>query len=562
MLHRSGPIQRRRASGEDVPQPAGQGRKVKVPCRVDPVARRKAGRRGRRQARPVRAHTRHPDGPRALRQAGGVAVSHDLRRGVAPDLARSVTRRGQDPPAASLPAESRTTVDDEGAACGRIGDKVEDRGIAGAPQRAVETAGRRGQRGKEGVLDRVKRQDGPARRIRQRPRDRGFARSGTPLIMTMRLAGRAAMAALAAPITPASSPSVAGRTGALYQMPRAGTVARAEKAAAPAPPPITTQSGLQVAIRLSMAARKGVARRRSRRGRKASLRASRSSARVVAGRPASARLRAEGGAGTDGFHTADTATDARATVRINAQVAKLPGRSCPAQHAPAVQDGPADAGADGQHHHVLHALRAPCAASPSRAMVASFSIVTGRPVAASTMAANQGPKVDIAARQDAPRVGMDLTGHANAKGRHAGCPDLHDQIKDALQTTCDQGNWAPCARLDPRRWLFWRRAGGFRRYRSRWPTPCLPHAVCRAITASISRRRARRSSPAALSSPPVQRNAVLPQRPPGNHTRCAIGHRSFNLPQERRMVHPGRQDRPGNLAAHRSDVGAGLRRAG
>ena len=60
---------------------------------------------------------------------------------------------------------------------------------------------------------------------------------------------------------------------------------------------------------------------------------------------------------------------------------------------------------------------APKAASAISAIVASFSITTGRPVAASTVGEEIEPgKVDEPARDGAARFGVDLAGDADADG--------------------------------------------------------------------------------------------------------------------------------------------------
>ena len=211
-----------------------------------------------------------------------------------------------------------------------------------------------------------------------------FPEAGTPLTMTSRFLGTAESAA---PITPASSPKAATRTGASNQLARAGTSCSARTMAAPAPPPISTQSGLKAAISVSMAFRSGAAQ-----ARRTGWPGSRSSARVEEGRPASARWVAKA------LPEDSVSTQPRRPQRQS----RPPGTtfrwpSCPAVPRPRSTRPPSSTAPPMPVPMVSittvpRPAAAPWAASAKSAIVASFSRCTGRPVAAATCPAKSKPE--------------------------------------------------------------------------------------------------------------------------------------------------------------------------
>ena len=436
-------------------------------------------------------------------------------------------------------------------------DQVEDRGIAGAAKRAVEQPVAGGKVGRNGFLIVSSVRIGQpvasasARATEDLPR-------GGHAVDHARRAWRPGGRWRPGPRRSRRHrrPACAARTGASNQTRAAGTGSSAANAAAPAPPPITTQSGLQVVIRLSMAARRGRGPGGDHRPRGAHRCG-----------PAGPRrgCRAAGPPRPDGWPKAvpeltvstqpTPPADAGPPVGIDAQMAQLPRRA-----AARAARGPVPGWRRrcrcrwSASRRSRRPRAAPSAASPSRAMVASFSMVTGRPVAASTWPAkSKRGEVDIAARQDP------------ARRRHG--PDPARRCRGAVHVRSrgpvppGPGQRARHARGSRRTWRRVARASitpsahaggaqtGAADVDADGRRPCVSRAeMPRDHGLDLAQAGHGDGLQPLLRHRAVQRDAVLPQRPPGDHARCAVGHRGFDLPEERRVVHPRRQHRPGHVA--------------
>ena len=113
-------------------------------------------------------------------------------------------------------------------------------------------------------------------------------------------------------------------------------------------------------------------------------------------------------------------------------MAQLPRRPAPAQHLAPVKDGPADAGADGQHHHVLLPLRRAIGGLAQQGHGGVILDGDGQAGGGFNFGREiKAREVDIAARQHAPCRGVHLPRHADAKGCDLIVADLRHQIQNA-----------------------------------------------------------------------------------------------------------------------------------
>ena len=228
---------------------------------------------------------------------------------------------------------------------------------------------------------------------------------------------------------------------------------------------------------------------------------------------------------------------------------------------------------------------APSRASATSAMLASLSMTTGRAKRSSIASASGDRRQVDDSRRRAPRAGRSRPARARRcrwpRRRGVDLGDERDQPRQHLAR--DRGRWparararmAPsaatragaqvgaadvdadgdglCARVSAGRGARQRRGHGVRP--RPWPGAC-------AITAWISRSRGTAIGLEPLAGHgAVERDAVLPQRAPGDDARGAVRHRGLDLAEEGLVVDARRQHRPGHVAREPGDRGAGLGRA-
>ena len=217
--------------------------------------------------------------------------------------------------------------------------------------------------GEKRVLDGVERQHRPARRAGQASRDAALAagRHAVDQHQPLRRSASAGRAASAAPITPASSPSSAGLdAGFVPGLRRLDARQRGDRRLAEAAAEhhdLGIEHGDQTVD--GGAQRPGPGLQDVRRDQIAPCRGGRAGRRPWSSRrrPGLGDVAAERGAGTDGFDAAAPAADAAQALRVDADMAKLPGSAIGAHQAAAFEDRAADACADRQHHDVRRATR-------------------------------------------------------------------------------------------------------------------------------------------------------------------------------------------------------------
>ena len=158
----------------------------------------------------------------------------------------------------------------------------------------------------------------------------------------------------------------------------------------------------------------------------------------------------KGGAGTDGFHTANPATDTAPTLGVDDHMAQLPGSPTPAQHLPPFHHSATDAGADGQHHHIGAAFRGTMRRLPQKrhgGIILDGDQQTGGGChGGGKIAARQ---IDIAAGQNLAAFGVDLPRNTDAQRLDLWCHHPGHQRQTAFGDHLRIGRAVrPGARLD------------------------------------------------------------------------------------------------------------------
>ena len=383
-------------------------------------------------------------------------------------------------------------------------------------------------------------------------------------------------------MTPASSPSEAATTWLSYHDFGGGTAASASSAASPSPPPSTNRSGSTVVARLSIASAQRfgpvVAARACATASPASRRASRSAAVVPAGKARLGDVPAERGAGAHRLDAAALAADAGRPVRIDQRCGRAgPPVALPRSNAAVLEDGAADAGADGQH-----ARRWPCpSAAPNarlgdqRHACSRCRSSPARPKRCSIRVRQRRRRqVDVAARKHPPpAVDAARARRCRSRRRVGGVRARRSALRSGASTASGIGRTRRPACLQDRRHPSPTSAArrcvppmsmpiAVLRHRRRQATLTIGRAVAGDHRLDLAQARHGDGLQPLPGHRAVERDAVLPQRAPGDDARCAVAHRDLHLAEEGLVIDAGRQHRPRHVAGHLRHRRAGFRRTG